>query len=61
MQKEAKARILINDLLRRSGWRFFQEGNEPANIRLEPCVTVKSTDLDTLGNNFEKTEKGYYP
>ena len=25
MQKEAKARILINDLLRRSGWRFFAD------------------------------------
>ncbi len=25
MQKEAKARILINDLLKRSGWRFFDD------------------------------------
>ena len=59
MQKEAKARILINELLRRSGWRFFDDETGPANIRLEPCVTIKSTDLDTLGNNFEKTEKGF--
>lgn len=30
-----------------------------ANIRLEPSVTIKSTDLDALGNNFEKTSKGF--
>lgn len=35
MQKEAKARIIINDLLKRSGWRFFDNENGPANITLE--------------------------
>jgi len=32
MPKEAKARILINDLLQRSGWRFFDDETGPANI-----------------------------
>jgi len=57
--KEAIARIKINKLLEAAGWRFFPEGNAPANISLEPSVTIKSTDLDALGENFEKTSKGF--
>jgi len=57
--KEATARIKINKLLEAAGWRFFQEGDAPANIRLEPSVTIKSTDLDALGVNFEKSTKGF--
>ena len=30
--KEATARIKINKLLEAAGWRFFQDGNAPANI-----------------------------
>ncbi|MCB4756122.1 MAG: DEAD/DEAH box helicase family protein, partial [Elusimicrobia bacterium] len=56
--KEATARIKINKLLEAAGWRFFPEGSAPANIRLEPTVTIKSSDLDALGENFEKTSKG---
>ena len=57
--KEATARIKINKLLEAAGWRFFAEENAPANIRLEPSVTIKSSDLDALGDNFEKTRKGF--
>jgi len=57
--KEATARIKINKLLETSGWRFFPEGSKPANIRLEPSVTIKSTDLEALGENFERTAKGF--
>jgi type I restriction enzyme R subunit len=57
--KEATARIKINKLLEAAGWRFFAEGNSPANIRLESGVTIKSSDLDALGDNFEKTSKGF--
>ena len=56
---EAAARIKINRFLEASGWRFFPEGNAPANICLELGVTIKTTDFDAVGNNFEKTEKGY--
>ena len=52
-EKEATARIKINKLLEAAGWRFFPEGNQPANICLEPSVTIKPTDLDSLGNDFE--------
>ncbi len=51
--KEATARIKINKLLEAAGWRFFADGNAHANIRLEPSVTIKSSDLDALGDNFE--------
>jgi len=36
--KEATARIKINKLIEAAGWRFFQEGDAPANIRLEPTL-----------------------
>ena len=57
--KEATARIKINKLLETAGWRFFQDGDAPANIRLEPTVKIHSTDLDALGANFEKSTKGF--
>ena len=57
--KEATARIKINKLLEAAGWRFFAAGGAPANIRLEPSVTIKSSDLEALGENFEKTSKGF--
>ena len=53
--KEATARIKINKLLEEAGWRFFKDGNKPANICLELSVTMKFSDLDALGDNFEKT------
>ncbi len=57
--KEATARIKINKLLEAASWRFFPEGNAPANICLEPSITIKTSDLDALGDNFEKTSKGF--
>ena len=46
---EATARLKINRLLEKAGWRFFPEGNTPANVRLEPHVAIKTSDLDGLG------------
>ena len=57
--KEAAARIKINKLLEAAGWRFFADANGPANIQLEPSVTLKTQDLDALGENFEKAGKGF--
>ena len=57
--KEATARIKINKLLEAAGWRFFAEGKSPANIQLEPSITIKTQDLDALGENFEKSSKGF--
>jgi type I restriction enzyme R subunit len=58
-EKEANARIKINNLLEAAGWRFFPKGNAPANIQLEPSVTLKQNALDELGNDFEKVSKGF--
>lgn len=57
--KEATARIKINKLLEAAGWRFFPKGSSPANIILEPNVSINSSDLDAFGNNFEKVNKGF--
>ena len=55
---EATARIKINRLLERAGWRFFPDGDEPANVRLEQGIALKPADLDGLGDDFDKTERG---
>jgi type I restriction enzyme R subunit len=57
--KEAKARIRINELLQRSGWRFFDDGNGPANLALEANVKLKQKALAALGDDFEKTANGF--
>ena len=56
---EAIARIKINMLLEAAGWRFFPAGSAPGNIRLEPSVTIKLSDLEAFGENFEKTSMGF--
>jgi len=57
--KEAAARIKINKLLEKAGWRFFADGKLPANIQLETSVALTKQVLDALGENFEKTTKGF--
>ncbi len=57
--KEATARIKINKMLEEAGWRFFADEGGPANIRLEPGVTLKKNELDALGEDFEKASKGF--
>jgi len=57
--KEAAARIKINKLLENAGWRFFADTKGPANVQLEPSVTLTKQVLDDLGENFEKASKGF--
>ena len=56
---EAVARVKINKLLEAAGWRFFPEGGKPANIQLEHGVVIEKSDLDALGNDFEKAARGF--
>ena len=56
---EATARIKINTLLEKAGWSFFADGKKPANVSLEQGVTISQSDLDDLGDDFEKTSKGF--
>lgn len=57
--KEATARIKINKLLEAADWRFFADSAGPANIQLEPSVSLTKQVLDGLGENFEKASKGF--
>ncbi|MFH1744930.1 MAG: DEAD/DEAH box helicase family protein [bacterium] len=57
--KEAKARIKINKLLEESGWRFFDNEKEQANIQLEPNVKITQKDIDAFGEDFETTKNGF--
>src|SRR5712691_9256466 len=59
MQKEAKARIKINNLLQEAGWRFFDDENGKSNIVLENNVKITQKEFDAFGNDFEKTKNGY--
>jgi type I restriction enzyme R subunit len=59
MQKEAKARIKINELLQNAGWRFFDDKKGKANIVLENNVKLTKQTIDEYGNDFEKTKKGF--
>ena len=63
MQKEAKARLRINDCLIRSGWRFFDCDDGPANVALEAHVKIKKKTPDDFGadfgDDFEKTASGF--
>ena len=58
-EKEAKARIKINKLLEEAGWRFFDDERGRANIVLEPNVKITAAQIDELGQNFEKTTRGF--
>ena len=57
--KEAQARIKINRLLEKAGWRFFDNESGAANIQLEPSIRIAKQDIDSLGNDFESMQKGF--
>ena len=59
MQKEAKARIKINELLQGAGWRLFDNEKGKVNIVLENNVKLTKNAIDKFGNDFEKTQKGF--
>jgi len=58
-KNEAKARIKINRLLEDAGWRFYDDENGRANIQLEQGVSITKQDINSFGEDFEKTHKGY--
>ncbi len=58
-QKEAKARLKINELLKEAGWRFFDEDGKPANIQVEPNVKMSVKQINDMGEDFEKTKNGF--
>src|SRR5262245_40380355 len=54
MKTEAAARIRINKLLERAGWRLLDSGGHRANVQLEPGV-----DITRVGDDFEHTSTGF--
>lgn len=58
-QKEARARIKINRLLEAAGWRFFDDENGRANIRLELHTRITRNDFNAMGENFERAARGF--
>jgi type I restriction enzyme R subunit len=59
METEAKARVRIDGLLKRAGWRFFDDAKGPANIALEANVKIEKKEIDDFGDDFEKTVNGF--
>ena len=59
MSKEAKARIKINKLLEEAGWRLIDDSTGTANVLLENNVRITKELLNDLGEDFEKTKKGF--
>lgn len=58
MKNEAHARIKINQLLMEAGWRFFDDERGRANILLENHVKITQQEIDSWGNDYEKTRNG---
>ncbi|MCX7985751.1 MAG: DEAD/DEAH box helicase family protein [Bacteroidales bacterium] len=58
-EKEAKARIKINKLLEEAGWRLLDDEKGKANVMLENNVKLTSQKMNELGENFEKTTRGF--
>lgn len=59
-RKEARARIKINKLLERAGWRFFGgPDGTPANIQLEASVKITEKQIDDFGEDFQRQESGF--
>jgi type I restriction enzyme R subunit len=59
MQKEAKARLKINEMLMEAGWRFFEDESGAANIVVEPNVKMTRKQIDDMGEDFEKSVNGF--
>ncbi|MCY4512665.1 MAG: hypothetical protein OXB86_03135 [Bdellovibrionales bacterium] len=58
IKKEARARIKINKLLEKAGWRFFDDSKGKANIQLELNIKINQEDIEAQGDDFEKTKTG---
>ena len=57
-QKEATARIKINDLLKEAGW-ILDPSDSRCNVQVESNTTITSTEIDEFGDDFENVSKGF--
>jgi len=58
VKNEAHARIKINKLLEKAGWRFFDSEKGKANILLENHVKITQNEIDAWGHDYENTKNG---
>lgn len=58
MKNEAQARIRINRLLEEAGWRLVDDENGKANVLLENHVKITPREIETWGEDYEKTKNG---
>ncbi len=56
---EATARIRINQLLDKAGWRLLPENGLPENVQFELGVSIDRSELDAMGEDFESVSKGF--
>ena len=56
---EARARIRINKLLEKAGWRLLDDEKGRANVQLEAGVNITQKEIDAFGDDFETTKKGF--
>lgn len=59
VQKEARARLKINELLKEAAWRFFDDGKKPANVVVELNVKMTTKQINDFGEDFDKTKNGF--
>lgn len=59
MPKEATARLKINALLTKAGWRLLDDENGKANVQCEANTKITQSDIDAWGDDYEKTKRGY--
>ncbi|MFT4244385.1 MAG: DEAD/DEAH box helicase family protein [Candidatus Woesearchaeota archaeon] len=59
LKNEATARLKINSLLEKAGWRLYNSGHKKTNVLVEDRVSLKKIDFDELGEDFEKTANGF--
>ncbi|MDR1166395.1 MAG: DEAD/DEAH box helicase family protein [Deltaproteobacteria bacterium] len=58
-ENEATVKIKINEMLKKSDWRFIPDENGPANVFVEARTNVKFAPLDNNDSNIETFRKGF--
>ena len=62
MEKEALARIKINNKLTEAGWRFFPTDKGPANISLELGIKIEkptTQEIENIDENYTNKREGF--
>ncbi len=58
-EKRSECKNQNHDLLRESGWRFFDEKGKKANIILENQTKITQQLIDEYGNDLRRIQRLY--